>query len=175
MGIGQILGEDVIVMSTSTGGTLSIYLAGANPDMIDAMILFSPNIEIADQSTKILTMPWGLQLGKMIAGDFRSFEDNEPLEEQFWTSKYRIEAIVALQKLLDETIEEEVFRKVSQPYLLGYYYKSDTAKDNVVSIAAIKEFARSTSTPDQQVQVVEFPNVGEHVIASYIKSKDWKV
>ena len=172
VGIGQILGEDVIVMSTSTGGTLSIYLAGANPDMIDAMILFSPNIEIADQSTKILTMPWGLQLGKMIAGDFRSFEDNEPLEEQFWTSKYRIEAIVALQKLLDETMKEEVFRKVSQPYLLGYYYKSDTAKDNVVSIAAIKEFARSTSTPDQQVQVVEFPNVGEHVIASYIKSKD---
>lgn len=172
VGIGQILGEDVIVMSTSTGGTLSIYLAGANPDMIDAMILFSPNIEIADQSTKILTMPWGLQLGKMIAGDFRFFEDNEPLEEQFWTSKYRIEAIAALQKLLDETMKEEVFSKISQPYLLGYYYKSDTAKDNVVSIDAIKEFTRSTSTPDQQVQVVEFPDVGEHVIASYIKSKD---
>lgn len=170
--IGQILGDDVIVMSTSTGGTLSIYLAGANPEMIDAMILYSPNIEIADQSAKILTKPWGLKLGKMIAGDFRVFEDNEPLEDQFWTSKYRIEAIVALQKLLDETMTEDVFSAVTQPYFLGYYYKNDTAKDEVVSIDAIKEFARSTSTPSDKVRVVEFPNVGEHVIASYIKSKD---
>ncbi len=170
--IGQVLGDDVIVMSTSTGGTLSIYLAGANPDLIDAMILYSPNIEIADQSTKILTKPWGLQLGKLIAGDFRTFDDTEPLEDQFWTSKYRIEAIAALQKLLDETMTVDVFSAVTQPYFLGYYYKNDTAKDKVVSIDAIKKFAASTSTPEREVQVVEFPNVGEHVIASYIKSKD---
>ncbi len=170
--IGQLIGDDVIVMSTSTGGTLSIYLAGANPEMIDALILFSPNIEIADQSTKILTKPWGLQLGKMIAGEFRSSQDSDPLEDQFWTSKYRIEAIAALQKLLEETMTNEVFKAVTQPYFLGYYYKNEQAKDNVVSIETIKKFARSTSTSDEAVRVVEFPNVGEHVVASYIKSKD---
>tara|TARA_Y100001972_G_C7666843_1_gene337435 strand:- start:7019 stop:8056 length:1038 start_codon:yes stop_codon:yes gene_type:complete len=170
--IGQLLGDDVIVMSTSTGGTLSIYLAGANPEMIDALVLFSPNIEIADPSARILTGPWGLQLGKMIAGEFRASDDPTPLEDQFWTSKYRIEAIAALQKLLDETMNEEVFSAVTQPYFLGYYYKNETEKDDVVSIDAIKRFSRFTSTPEQQIRVVEFPNVGEHVIASYIKSKD---
>ncbi len=169
--IGQLLGEDVIVMSTSTGGTLSIYLAGANPEIIDAMILFSPNIEIADQSAKILTMPWGLQLGKIIAGDFRSFE-GDSLVDQYWTSKYRIEAIAALQKLLDETMHEDVFEKVTQPYFLGYYYKNDTAQDRTVSVEAIRRFDSKTSTPPDKKRVVAFPEVGEHVIASYITSKD---
>ena len=75
--IGQLLGEDVIVISCSTGGTLSLYLAGSNPEMIDAMLLFSPNIEIRDQSSKILTKPWGLKIGKMIAGDFHNFDDDQ--------------------------------------------------------------------------------------------------
>ncbi len=171
--IGQLLGDDVIVVSTSTGGTLSIYLAGANPELIDAMILFSPNIEIADQSSKILTMPWGLQLGKLIAGEFRGSEDkNRPLENQYWTAKYRIEAIVALQSLLDVTMTQEVFSKIRQPYLLGYYYKNEIEKDPTVSIEAILRFDKQTTTPSEQKYVVAFSEVGEHVLASYLKSRD---
>lgn len=170
--IGQLLGEDVIVISTSTGGTLSIYLAGANPEIIDALILFSPNIEIADPNAKLLTKPWGLQLGKMIAGEFRSFEDEEPLVNQFWSTKYRIEAIAALQKLLDQTMNEENFNKVNQPYFLGYYYKNEEEQDRTVSVEAIKKFDEMTSTKDNQKMVVAFPDVGAHVLASYITSKD---
>ncbi|XOV93910.1 MAG: alpha/beta hydrolase [Bacteroidota bacterium] len=170
--IGQLLGEEVIVMSTSTGGTLSIYLAGANPELIDALILFSPNIEIADPNAKLLTLPWGLQLGKMIVGDFRSFEDEDSLVNQYWTTRYRIEAIAALQKLLSQTMKEENFKEITQPYFLGYYYKNDEEQDHTVSVEAIKHFDQLTSTTDDKKLVVAFPDVGEHVLASYITSKD---
>ena len=173
--IGQLLGDDVIVISCSTGGTLSLYLAGANPEMIDAMLLFSPNIEIRDQSSKILTKPWGLNIGKMIAGDFHNFDDDrEPVVDQYWTTRYRIEALVALQYLLDETMTIETFQKVTQPYLLGYYYKDENNQDPVVSVAAAREVPQFTSTPEDQQRVIAFPDVGEHVMTSSITSKDLK-
>ncbi|WP_053403848.1 hypothetical protein [Persicobacter sp. CCB-QB2] len=39
--IGKQLGEKVLVMSTSTGGTLGLYLAANNPEMIDALVCYS--------------------------------------------------------------------------------------------------------------------------------------
>ena len=40
------LGEKVILMSTSTGGTLSLKLAAEFPHLVDGLILYSPNIAI---------------------------------------------------------------------------------------------------------------------------------
>jgi len=46
--IGKLLGEKVIVMSCSTGSTLSAYLAAENPSSTDAMIMYSPNFALHD-------------------------------------------------------------------------------------------------------------------------------
>jgi len=57
--IGQQLGEKVILMSCSTGGTHSLYLTAHNPEMVHAQILYSPNIAIASAAAQLTTMPWG--------------------------------------------------------------------------------------------------------------------
>ena len=44
--IGKLLGDKVIVLSCSTGGTLSAYLAAENPDWIAAQMLFLSLIHI---------------------------------------------------------------------------------------------------------------------------------
>ncbi|HEX4956782.1 MAG TPA: alpha/beta hydrolase, partial [Lacibacter sp.] len=65
--IGKQIGNKVIVVGTSTGGTNALHLASVYPE-IHSLVLLSPNIEIFDDNAVIANNPWGLQLGKLITG-----------------------------------------------------------------------------------------------------------
>lgn len=169
--IGKQLGDKVILMATSTGGTLALHLAGGDED-IAGLILYSPNIEIYDESAKVLSGPWGLELARMVKqGDYHEFEGNE-IKKQYWTTKYRVEALTHLQALVDHTMTPETFAKVTQPVFMGYYFKNDSVQDRVVSVPAMLKMYEQLGTSSQLKKKVAFPNVGDHVIASYITSRD---
>ena len=68
LAIGKQLGDKVIVMSTSTGGTLALMLAAEFPDDVFALINLSPNIAINDGAAFILNDPWGLYIARMVMG-----------------------------------------------------------------------------------------------------------
>lgn len=167
--IGRLLGEKVIVMSCSTGSTYSIYLASLNPGWIDAMIMYSPNIEIYDKTSRLLTGPWGLQMGRYFLGKYYETRTDFP---QFTTETYRTEGLIALQKLLDESMSESIFKGVQCPYFAGFYFRNEDEQDKVVSTDAIRSFHEVTSTPEDQKVLVPFPDVGNHVIPSGLHSKD---
>lgn len=173
LAIGRLLGKKVILMSCSTGGTLSIYLAANNPDLVHAQILYSPNIEIADPTAKLITGPWGEQILGKVIGEYRISEEGigTPIE-QYWNLRYHSQGLLALQALLDQTMTPETFEKIRQPYLLGYYYKNENEKDNVVSVNAMMDFQQATQTPDGFKLESPFSEVGNHVIASDMQSKD---
>ncbi|MEO9964468.1 MAG: alpha/beta hydrolase [Reichenbachiella sp.] len=172
--IGQLIGEKVILVSCSTGGTLSIYLTANNPDLVAAQILYSPNTAIDDPTAKLLNMPWGAQLTKSVVGPYKEGAAKwyGTKVETYWTLKYRSEALMALQDLLDQTMQDEVFRKISSPYFIGYYYKNEEESDHVISIPALLDFDSKTSTPKDQKKVIAFADVGNHVMASDLQSKD---
>ncbi len=173
--IGAVLGKKVIVMSCSTGGTLSIYLAAHNPEFVHAQLLYSPNIEIYDGTAKMVNDPWGEVLLKKLRGDFMDHpQDRGTEKEKYWTIKYRTEGIIALQDLLEQTMTDDVFRRVNQPYFLGYYFKNEEEQDHVVSVEAMKRFYTLSATPSDQKVEMPFANVGNHVIASDITSNDWE-
>ena len=169
--VGEQIGEQVILMSTSTGGTLSLYIGSENPQ-IAAHILYSPNIDLFDGTSAILTGPWGLTLARQVTGsNYRSFEAT-PEGEKYWTTKYRLEALVTLKALINATMTEEVFSQITSPVFLGYYYKSEEEQDNVVSIPRMMEMYDQLGTPDDLKRKVAFPDVNNHVIASHIGSED---
>lgn len=170
--IGKILGEKVILMSCSTGGTLSIYLAAKNHEAIHAQILYSPNISLYNNMANILTWPWGRQLGRMIVGDSRQINYPDEDSRQYWTSQYSMDGVSALMSLLKNTMKEEVFQEVKQPLFVGYYYKNDEEQDKVVSTEAIQSFLEKVGTPEYQRKVVPFPKAGAHVITSHLRCKD---
>ncbi|RED92055.1 alpha/beta hydrolase [Marinoscillum furvescens] len=171
--IGQLLGENVIVMSCSTGSTLAIYLAGANVEIIDALLMYSPNIALFDRSARMLTGPWGEQILKKMLGDYRKpAKEPEGPAKQYWTTTYRTEGLIALQALLDETMTPEVFERVEQPYFVGFYYRDEENQDKTISIDAIRAFDRYTATPADHKKLMAFPDAGEHVIANPVKSKN---
>jgi esterase/lipase len=170
--IGKLLGDKVILMSCSTGGTLSVYLSALNQEDVHAQILFSPNIAIHNPSTKLLAYPWGLQILKQMNGsDYFKIRSTQE-SKLFWTHTYRIEGLVALENLLQETMTNDIFEKNSQPIFVGYYYKNEEECDHVVSVPAMKDFFEKVSTPKDQKQMVPFPNVGNHVVCSSLKSKN---
>ncbi len=170
--LGKLLGKKVIVMSCSTGGTLSMYLAANNPDDIHAQILYSPNIALHDSKSALMTMPWGLSiLRKMVGSNYRTIPGMPKSCDPYWTMTYRLEGLVAMKTLLNRTMTDQTFSNISTPFFTAYYYKNEEKRDKVISIEAIQDFYEQAKTPDDQKVMVAFPN-GTHVLPSKLQCED---
>jgi esterase/lipase len=169
--IGKQLGKKIILMATSTGGTLALKLAAEYPD-IAGLILFSPNITINDSKAWILNNHWGLQIARMVKGKYNYSKDTTALYAKYWNAKYRIESTVQLEELLETSMRASTFEKVKQPVLVLYYYKDEENQDKVVKVSAMKRMYMQLSTAEDQKRMVAISDAGDHVIGSYIKSKD---
>lgn len=173
LAIGSQLGEKVILMATSTGGTNALQLAAAYPDKVAGLILYSPNIAINDPNAWLLNNPWGLQIARLVKGsDYNITPDQRPIYKKYWYSKYRLEGAVALEELLETTMTEETFKKVHQPTLVLCYYKDEVHQDPVVKVSAMRTMFKELGTAEKDKEMVELPTPEDHVLASPIKSKD---
>lgn len=172
LAIGKQIGNKVILVGTSTGGTLALKLAAEYPDVY-ALILMSPNIAINDPTAWILNNPWGLQIARKVKGsNYLDSEDKRPEFRKYWTYHYRIEAAVNLEELVETTMKKETFERVKQPTLTLYYYKDEVHQDSTVKVSAIKEMFSQLGTPADKKREKAMPNTGNHVIGSWIRSHD---
>jgi esterase/lipase len=174
--VAQSLGEKVILMSTSTGGTLSLKLAAEFPDLMEALILLSPNVAINNPAAFLLSKPWGLQIARNVyKGNYRITNTDFASEDcRYWNCKYRLEAVVYLQQLVESTMKKEIFSKVNKPVFLGYYYKNEENQDKVVKVDAMLKMFDELGTPENMKQKVAFPEAGDHPIGSKLFSKSWQ-
>ncbi len=166
------LGKKVIIMGTSTGGTLALQLAADFPDLVTGLILYSPNVSIKQKASLLLSRPWGLQIARInFGGNFRVLSD-DPTGEicKYWYCKYRAEGPVYLQQLIDVTMNEAVFSKVRCPLFLGYYFKDEDHQDQVVEVKSALKMFEKVSTPQSMKRSQPFPNAGAHVIACDLTS-----
>jgi len=168
--IGKRLGKKVIVMATSTGASLALYLAAHRQD-IHSLILYSPNIDLKDSRSFLFTQPWGLQFLQVAHGlsSYRKVKA-EGKVKQYWTDEYRVEALVAIKNLVDNTMTPETFAQIDQPLFMGYYYKNEELQDTSISVPRALEMFEQISTPSEQKHAVAFPNADSHVLSSYMFS-----
>ncbi|MBT8388001.1 MAG: alpha/beta hydrolase [Ignavibacteria bacterium] len=169
--IGQLLGDKVIVMSCSTGGTLSAYLLAHNP-WIYGQIMYSPNIDLYDTTSEIITLPWGKSLLKMsLGGEYKSLVyESEPA--RYWNTIYHMDGILALKWMIEKWMVRETFVKINQPTLVACYYKDRKNQDKVVSVRKMRKFYNLISTPSPKKSFVEIANAGSHAICSKYFSED---
>jgi pimeloyl-ACP methyl ester carboxylesterase len=173
LAIGQQLGEKVILMGTSTGGTNALQLAAAYPDKIHSLLLMSPNIAINNEKAWLLNNPWGLHIAKAVQGsDHVLSKDQRDIYKKYWYSRYPLKAATELQELLETSMTDETFKKIKQPLLMLYYYKDEQNQDAVVSVPAMLKMFDAIQTPSSLKFKKAIPTAGDHVIGSYIKSKD---
>ncbi|WP_276365711.1 alpha/beta hydrolase [Chryseolinea sp. H1M3-3] len=172
LAVGKKIGENVILMSTSTGGTLALKLAAEYPDEVFALINLSPNIAINDGAAFLLNDPWGLQIARLVmGGDYRVTDANEE-HAKYWNKKYRLESLTELEELLESSMNKKLFNKVTQPSLTLYYYKNEAAQDPQVKVSAMLKMHEQLGTPDELKVQKAMPNAGAHVIGSSLTSKD---
>ena len=171
--IGKAIGEKVIVMSCSTGGTVALVLAGEYPQDVEALINLSPNIAVNNGTIWIANNPWGLQIARMVVGgDNQVITDFDEPRKQYWNDKYRLESVSALQQMIEEKMNKETFEKVKCPTLTLYYYRDEAHQDPTVKVSAIREMVKQLGTPADLNVEQAIPNAGAHVIGSHMTSKD---
>lgn len=172
LAIGKALGEKVILMSTSTGGTMSIMLAATYPEDVFAMINMSPNIAINDPTAWVLNRPWGLQIARLVMGGNNRVLPPEPEKDPYWYDRYRLESVTQLQELVAGSMTPQTFSKVTCPSLTLYFFKNEQEQDPVVKVSAMIEMNKQLATADSLKVMVPIPNAGGHVLGSHIGSGD---
>lgn len=171
--VGRLLGKKIVLISTSTGGTLSLHLASKHKD-IAGLLLYSPFVGLKNPMMGQITTPKGREMFKsMIGGEVQHMDRKEP-ENKYWSTEYHINAYVALIGMLQETMTKETFEAVTCPVFLAYYYKNEKEHDQVVSVAAMLSMFDQLGTSVDDKQKEAFPNAANHVIASELRSKDWE-
>jgi esterase/lipase len=167
--IGKTLGDEVIVLGTSTGCTLALLYA-ARYKGVKAILNYSPNIEINNPAAEMLTLPWGLPIARMVYGGLYAERNCDSYEAQYWDCKHRLEAIIQLQLLLDYSMKPETFAKISIPVYTGYFYKNEKEQDKTVRVSAMRLMQEQLKTPKAQNWFRAYPEAGTHVISNGVKS-----
>jgi len=101
--IGGYIGERVVIVSTSTGGTLAVWAAAHEEagDRLAALVLISPNLGVQDPAAPLLLWPWGGLMGRMVVGPERCFTPKSPEQEIYWTTCYPPRALLPMMALVD--------------------------------------------------------------------------
>lgn len=172
LAVGKQLGTKVILVSTSTGGTLALKLAAEYPEDVYALINLSPNIAINDGAAFLLNDPWGLYIARTVLGGKYRTTTADDIRAQFWNKKYRIESLTQLEQLLETTMNKETFQRVKQPSLTLYYYKNEQEQDTEVKVSAMLDMHTHLGTPLDKKQAMALPLTGDHIIGSSLVSKD---
>lgn len=175
LAIGRKIGDNTILMGTSTGASLALYLASEFTS-VNGLILFSPLIRFYRWRVKMLTNPLIRKVMEKILG--REYlvhnDEQDGLIEQIWYSKYRLQGILALAELVDKTMTADVFSRINQPVFMGYYYKNKKEQDPTVSTSAMLSMFDQLNTPPEKKRKKAFPQAGAHVIGSNLKSGAWE-
>lgn len=172
--LAKCLGDKVIVISCSTGGTYSTYLSGYD-DQIVAQVLMSPNIGLYDETSKLVLKPWGRKLlNALQGGEYNNVDHYTDEQKKFWNDAYHNDGILALVDLLDQTMKEEHFQKITIPTLVIAFYTNEEEQDKVVSVKRMREFFDQISTPDEKKKFVNCTTCGNHVLGSKLFNVDIK-
>lgn len=159
--IGERLGEKVVLISTSTGGTLAA-IAALNPDLadrIDGVIFVSPNFKLQAAGSEILSAPFARQLVPLIVGAERGFEPENDLHARFWTENYPSTALLPMAAAVRHAGSIQ-YETINIPALFVF---SDA--DTVVDHAATRAIADRWGGPVTIEAVTEADDPYMHVIA----------
>jgi len=157
----------VIFIGNSTGATLAVWAAmHANlRDGIYGLLLISPNFYPANPIVGVMRLPWGLQIGRAIIGDYREWEPRNALEEKYWTYRYRIEVFYSMMGLVD-IVDHLDLSEMKIPVLVIH---SD--RDQVISGEKLKEhYQEIGSKIKRRVTVNNTQDEWGHILAGDVLS-----
>ncbi|MDT0644322.1 hypothetical protein RM553_15900 [Zunongwangia sp. F363] len=175
LAIGKNIGRKVIILSTSTGGTLAIKLAAEFPESVFAIINMSPNLKDDQLGAFMLNTRWGYEIANLITLGEKKIEYKEPRAAQYFDTIYPAEALVDLQVLVGTSMVPSTFKKVSCPVLTLYYHENFWEEDEHVEVDIYSGVHEQFSTPDSLKKLQPLVSPKTHFLGSGIRSEDTEV
>lgn len=175
LAIGNLLGEQVVLVGSSMGGMLSLHLASGFPDSVDVLALLSPLIEFETGASLLFDKSWGQRIMRLLLGEpyIRVQPENDD-HARYWYQSYRLESLMVLKTMQNNLLSNEVYKRIHQPVFAGYFYKDEDTQDEVVSVQAIMDLKEKLATPTHQKVFTAFPGAEEHVISSAYRSAEYQ-
>ena len=160
--ISRAIGEKTILIGSSTGATLALWLA-AQPfarDAIAANLLLSPNLGPKNAQAEILLWPWGGQIARLIQGKRRSWKPATPAQGLYWTTDYPTEALLPMMALVKLARDIDP-KEIKQPTAILY-----SPKDTILNTRYIE--ALFPALPNPHKKLIPFPKTTDpasHILA----------
>ena len=164
LAIGARLGERIVVIGTSTGGTLALAMSNHEAAAsVSDIVLISPNLQPRDSKARWLTRPAGPLIARFIAGDTRSWEAHNEMQARYWSTTYPVEAAVEVMRLVD-ALNAGLPMKLHQNLLV-----LQSPEDQVVSPEATRQAFEQISAPRKQlIEIEDAEDPSNHVLAGDI-------
>ncbi len=164
----RAVGDQVIVMSTSTGGTLAAA-AALDPVLsedVAAMIFVSPNFGVNMVGAWIPTLPWARNWLPLLMGAERDVSGPDPEKNRYWTVVYPWEAVVPMS-VLTKAVYALDFSSAQVPAL--FWFSDD---DQVVRPDRTHKVAEVWGAPATVELVTMGPgdDPASHVVAGRLMS-----
>lgn len=167
MAIGARLADHVVLIGTSTGGTLALWTAAQERwrKRLLALVLVSPNLGPRDPAARVLLWPWGGLIARSIVGRERCFEPANERQGRHWTTCYPTGALVPMMALT-EHVRSMAPNLVRVPTLV--FYSPD---DQVVDAGRVRTFFSGLAAePKELVPVSGSGDPEHHVLTGDILS-----
>lgn len=162
--VGRRLGRKVVLIGTSTGGTLAAWAAERYPDLM-AAVLVSPNFAVRDDRARMLLWPWGGAIARLVAGSERCFKAANQEQARHWTTCYPTRVLLPMMALVEHVRVADPAR-LRVPVLVLY-----SPDDQVVNPDETRRLFAGFGSEDKRMVEVEGSPVGEHhVLAGDILS-----
>ncbi len=153
--IGTRLGDKVILMGTSTGGTLSTIAAADQAIAADihALVAVSPNYRYFAAPEVLLMRPFARHILPLLIGPERGFTPVNEQHAQWWTTRYPTSAVFPMAATVNE-INRIDFQRMTVPALFMF---SDT--DSVADHSRTRLIAQTWGAPHEVITIS--PALGE--------------
>jgi len=166
LAIGRALGDEVIIIGTSTGATLGAWLASRHEE-IAASVFLSPNFGPQAAGSRMLLMPGRGILTRLLVGEYREWEPGNAQQGKYWTTRYPTTALFPMMELV-RLVEKIDLSGNRQPTLVIY-----SPNDQVIRPDLVEErMEEMGGQPVESVQILHGGMDSDHVLAGDIASPD---
>lgn len=166
LAIGRLLGEQVVVIATSTGAALATW-AATRPELADGiagLVLVSPNYGVRASGAWLLSQPWGGLIAELLVGPERGFEPRNEGHGRYWTPRYPTRATLAMDALTRLARNSPV-ETVRAPAL--FVFSDD---DRIVRAELTRAIAARWGAAHDLLVVTETDDPEHHLVAGDVLS-----
>ena len=162
--IGRKIGEKIIIIGSSTGGTLAAV--GASEKNVSGIILVSPNFKTRYRFFHILTLGYARFWVPLIIGKYRNVNAQSKEHAKYWTTYYPTVAIITMAALVKKVVGLNYSQQISPALFI--LSEQDEVVDARKSLQIAKQWGGKSSTHLVNCGPHDDPN--SHTIVGDIKS-----